>query len=172
MEFRSKHNRYGQTSYVDVVKWARAIYKPMADKTKRQPYVRSAYFDNQKILLATFWLHIKPKNSTDKARRLRFYLAAIDLIAHTKIGPELKKSTGATTAYYRFFGRTKDGHPFVVQIKENTKTGRKDLISIFPASKKDFWPICGSKAHGRKVFNGILARPSIVSIKKILRQVM
>lgn len=132
MEFRSKHNRYGQTSYVDVVKWARTIYKPLADQTKRQLYVRSAYFDNQKILLATFWIHLKQKNIRDRTRRLRFFEAAIDSIKNNKTEPELKVTKNGQYRYYRFFGITKDDKLFFVQIKENIKNKRKDLISIFP----------------------------------------
>lgn len=32
---------------------------------------------------------------------------------------------------HRFYGITKDGHEFCVQIKQNKRTGRKDFISVF-----------------------------------------
>jgi hypothetical protein len=37
---------------------------------------------------------------------------------------------------HRFAGETKEGKKFYVQVKQDKRTGRKDFMSVFPASKR------------------------------------
>ena len=105
----------------------------MQAHTKRQPYIRSRYFSKDKVFLAYFWQHLRQKNFKDRARRLRFFEAALDVLRNTTYIPTTKQSpTDGNEVLHRFAGTTKDNELFYVQVKENKKTGRKDFISVFP----------------------------------------
>ena len=70
-------------------------------------------------------------------RRLRFYGCALDLIRNSKKQPELAPIDDldkSTETLYRFFGQSKDGERFAVQIKEDKRSGEKYFISVFPLS--------------------------------------
>lgn len=136
MEFRSKYNRLWGTSYVEVRPQAAAVYKDLVKQTKRQPYVRSKYFNGDKVFVSNMWVHMLKKNLNDRARRLVFLPAALDLIRNCRLKPDAILITmRGQTILYRFYGNTKDGYEFGVQVKKNVKTGRKDLMSIFPTNK-------------------------------------
>ena len=122
------------TNYSEVYKRAFHFYDKIRKKTKRRPYVRSAYFKKQKIFLPLFWNHLHEKlNHRDKTRRAKFFPCAIDLIQHNRFEPASKQSIERPSEMlHRFAGKTKDGQPFVVQIKEETKSGEKWLLSVFP----------------------------------------
>ncbi len=103
-------------------------------KSKRKPYIRSIYFDKNKIFLHYFWEHLFQKvNWRDRMRRLKCFPAALELIAKTRVAPTSKDNPDKKDEIlHRFLGKTKEGDKFMVQIKEFKKNGQKYLISIFP----------------------------------------
>lgn len=133
--YHSRYTRLHGSSYKEIYPQALEVYKDIQQNTKRQPYVRSSYFSKDKIFLTYFWQHIREKNHRDRMRRLRCFVAAIDLLRNSACQPTIKRNPNNTyELLYRFMGSTKDKQFFYVQVKENTKTKRKDLISIFPAN--------------------------------------
>jgi len=108
-------------------------YKKISNKSKRRPYIRSAYFDKQKIFLGIFWQHLYQKNLRDKARRLALFPCAIELIEKSKYAPTTKENPNKKgELLHRFAGSTPDNEIFFVQIKEDKKTKQKYFISAFP----------------------------------------
>ncbi len=110
------------------------VYKKIRRKSKRRTYIRSAYFKKDKIFLELFWQHLFDKeNWKDRARRLRYFPAGIDLIQNTRFDPKSKENPNKSgEIFHRFIGMTKENELFCVQIKENKKNNQKFLISIFP----------------------------------------
>lgn len=128
--YRTKSSRLTGTSYSEVLKKAKNFYKYLCSSTRRKPYVRSSFFNNEKIFLGIFWSHLEEKKGfRDKTRRLKFFPCGIELIRESRLEPELK--TLKNERLYRFFGKSKEGLIFCAQIKENN-AGKKYLISIFP----------------------------------------
>jgi hypothetical protein len=121
------------TNYSEIYRNAMALYKHIAGKTKRRPYIRSAYFKKDKIFLDYFWDHIRQKNLRDRVRRLKYYPCALDLLTHSRVAPsshrnQMKKSE----LLYRFMGICENDARFYVQVKEN-KRGEKHFMSVLPA---------------------------------------
>jgi len=112
---------------------AEKSYKRIKSKTKRTPYIRSRYFKKEKIFLNIFWSHLFKKSERDRVRRLKFYDCALELLGNSVHNPITRENyKKKDELLHRFYGVTKSGEKFVVQIKENKRTKRKDLISIFP----------------------------------------
>ena len=135
--FRSKQNKLPGTNYKEVYKKAKEIYAPIERKTKRQPYLRSAYFKKRKIFFSLFWKHLFDQQPYDRARRLKYLACAVDLIVTSKILPSTKPNPNKKSELlHRFTGKSHEGSLFYVQIKEDTGKKRLNLISIFPESKQ------------------------------------
>lgn len=131
-QFRSKSSLLPGTSYDEVVGVARKEYKKIVSLTKRQPYVRSTYFNKDKVFIALFWEHLAQKHRKDRCRRLKLYNAAIDLLRNSHCEPDtIFKKDDLSTLLHRFYGVTKDGIAFCVQVRQNKRTGRKDFMSVF-----------------------------------------
>jgi hypothetical protein len=132
--YTSKTKSFSGSEYREVSKKAIAVYQKIKKKTKRRPYVRSAYFSKSKIFLELFWQHLWAKeNFRDKTRRLRYFACAIELIEQSKFPPVSKSNPNSSGEFlHRFKGVTTAGEVFFVQIKEYRKTGEKWLMSIFP----------------------------------------
>ena len=97
-----------------------------------EPYLRSKYFKNEKVFLTLFWSHLVQKRERDRVRRLKFFPCAMDLIIKSALNPETRENfQKKDELLHRFYGETKDGDKFVVQIKENKRSKRKGLISIY-----------------------------------------
>lgn len=96
--------------------------------------MRSAYFNKSKIFLAIFWEHLFSKeNWKDRVRRLRYFIAAVELLEKSRFEPRSKENPNKKgEILHRFTGITKDNVVFYVQVKENKNTGQKHLISVFP----------------------------------------
>lgn len=123
------------TRYESIRREALQIFSIVEKKTKRQPYIRSAYFKKQKVFLKLFWSHLFQKNPRDRVRRLRYLRAALDVIQYTKAEPFSQQNPHKKgELLYRFAGLTKEGELFYVQIKENKRTGHKYFMSCFPAT--------------------------------------
>jgi hypothetical protein len=121
------------TDFHEIRRKAFAIYRTIAAKTKRKPYIRSAYFGHEKIFLAFFWDHLFDLSARNRVRRLKFYPCALDLVAHSKSKPTVKiNPNNLSEKLSRFIGITRNNERFAVQIKEDLKRKEKHLISIFP----------------------------------------
>ena len=121
------------SSYKEVVEIARREHKKIENLTKRMPYVRSTYFSKDKIFISpSFWNHIMQKNFKERTKRLKLYNAAIDLMRNSRCDPEtIFNKNEPSVLFHRFYGITKDGISFCVQVKQNKRTNRKDFMSVY-----------------------------------------
>lgn len=132
--YKTKLGRLPGTSYKEVFKQARSVFDKIKKKTKRKPYVRSAYFNKQKIFFDFFWVHNAQKSPIDRYRRLRFFEAAIEVLRKSRNTPDSVESRhNPSEILHRFGGETVKGDKFYVQVKEYKRTGRKQLMSMFEA---------------------------------------
>jgi len=131
--YRTNSHKLAGTNYSEVYPQAYSLYKRICAKTKRRPYIRSAYFGKEKVFLDYFWQHIRQKNLNDRVRRLKCYPCGLDLIAHSKVKPVSKENPNRRRdMLHRFSGVTSNGEQFFVQIMEDRKNGQKHFISVFP----------------------------------------
>lgn len=133
--FQAKTKGVPGTNYAEVYKKSFSVYQEICRRTKRRPYVRSAYFNKEKIFLGLFWGHLHSKlNYRDKTRRVKLFPCAIELIERGQCHPILTKQSleQPNTILYRFVGKTPDGKLFFVQIKKDMHSNQKWLISAFP----------------------------------------
>ena len=136
--YKTKAKRLSGTRYREIYDEAFSLYGYITKRTKRRPYVRSTCFRGEKVFIDLFKKHLHEKNWRDRARRLRFFPAAIELIRYGTIKPETKRNPNIPSEIlHRFTGMTADGHIFYVQIKEDRRTGNKSLLSVFPEQKHD-----------------------------------
>lgn len=135
--YQVKADKFSGTNYSEVLARAKFFYDRIKKKTKRRPYIRSSYFNKDKIFTELFWQHLWQKhNWRDKARRLKYLACAVELIENSKQEPESKQNVDRhSEILHRFIGITKNKEVFFVQIKEEKKTGKKYLISVFPPEK-------------------------------------
>lgn len=120
------------TSYEEVQAIARKEHNKVIALTKRQPYVRSAYFNKSKIFLSVFWEHTMQKGRKTRTKRLKLYSAAIDLMRNSRHEPEtIIEKNSLSVLLHRFYGITKDGIEYCVQVKQNKRSGRLDFMSVF-----------------------------------------
>jgi hypothetical protein len=120
-------------NYRAVYKKAWQIFLEIKRKSKRRPYIRSVYFDKEKIFFDYFWEHLKQKNKTDRLRRVSIFSCAIELIVNTRLKPEtIVSPQNNKNILHKFAGISKDKQKFFVHIKENKKTGSKYFMSCFP----------------------------------------
>lgn len=122
------------TDFHEVKKKAFGLFAQIKKRSKRRTYVRSAYFDKDKIFLDIFWNHLFGKpNWRDRVRRVKYFPPAIELIEHSKFEPKTKENPNKQgELLHRFTGITPDREIFYAQIKEDKRTGQKFLISVFP----------------------------------------
>lgn len=136
--YKTKAVKLTGSDFHEVNRRAQILYKSIKKKTKRRPYIRSAYFKKEKIFLNLFWQHLFDKpNWRDRMRRLKYFPCAIELIRESKFDPESKENPNKRTEIlHRFGGVTKENDMFFVQVKEDKRSGQKFLISIFPFGQK------------------------------------
>ena len=132
--YKTKSVRLAGSDFREVNKNAIRIYKILKAKTKRRAYIRSAYFQKDKIFLDIFWHHLFEKqNWRDRVRRLRYFGCAIELIERSHFEPSTKENqNNQSEILHRFAGITKENELFYVHIKEDKRSGQKFLISVFP----------------------------------------
>jgi len=134
--FQSSSGKITGRSYIDIEREARRAYNRIASQTKREPYIRSVYFRKEKIFLKPFWNHLHEKHEGDRKRRLKYFHCALDLIRNSSLPPESKNNPNSRNEIaHRFVGKTKTAEKFAVQIKEDNRTGKKYLMSVFPINK-------------------------------------
>lgn len=131
--YQAKAGKLTGTDFVEVRRKAFFIFKQIKSKSKRNPYIRSAYFNKDKIFLNLFWAHLFEKPIGERLRRLKYFAAAIELIEVSRLAPEIKKDPNSKELFYRFSGFSKEGNLFYVQVKGKEPSGNKHLMSIFPA---------------------------------------
>lgn len=132
----STRQKLSGTSYSEIERRARSIYNTERKRTKRIPYVRSSYFNKDKVFLSYYWNHLNEKHRRDRKLRLQYYDCALDLIRHTRMDPISKDNPNKRSEIvHRFFGVTKSQEAFVVHIAENKKSGNKHFMSVFPSRK-------------------------------------
>jgi len=130
--YQSGVSKLSGSNYGEVRKRALGVYKKFLKKTRRRPYVRSAYFEKEKVFLEYFWPHVFQKNPRERFNRLKYFEAALDLIENSKEQPTMKvNQNNKQEILYRFAGITREKEIFYVQIKENKKIGRKYFMSCF-----------------------------------------
>ncbi len=135
--YKSKHVKLPGSSYDELAPLARKEYQRIKKLTKRQPYLRSAYFAKDKIFLSLFWEHLAQKHRGDRTSRLKFYVCALDLLRHSPHAPDtIFNANNLNVLLHRFLGQTKDGELFYVHVKEDKRTGRKDFMSVFPKGQR------------------------------------
>jgi len=131
--YKTKSNKLSGTSYSEVRKEALIVFNKIKKRTKRKPYIRSVYFNKQKIFFDYFWTHLLEKNLRERVRRLKYFSCAIDLICNSKIIPTSKENVdNKNEILHRFAGKTKNKEIFFVQIKENKNNNKKYFMSCFP----------------------------------------
>jgi len=135
--YQSKYSLLPGSSYDEVIARARKEFNTIRKITKRQPYVRSKYFRGDKIFITIFWDHLMQKHRGDRTRRLQFYKAAIDLLRNSTLSSDsIFDAANKDIILHRFYGKTKDGKAFCVQVKEEKRSGRKDFMSVFDIKQK------------------------------------
>lgn len=133
LPYKTKAKKLAGTNYREVRNNANVIYNIIKKKTKRQPYIRSAYWKKEKVFLNYFWKHTFEKNPPDRFRRLKYFAAAIELVLYSRHKPVSKPNPNKKNEIvHRFAGQVKEGDIFYVQIKENKNTKRKYFMSCFP----------------------------------------
>lgn len=60
--YKTKVKPFAGTSYHEIKKKAFGLFNEIKKKTKRKPYIRSAYFGKQKVFFELFWEHLFKKN--------------------------------------------------------------------------------------------------------------
>ncbi len=132
--YRTKAGKIPGTEFHEVKSIAFHIFKQIKKKSKRLPYIRSAYFNKNKVFLTLFLQHLfEKKDWKDRTRRLQYFEATIELIEKNRFPPKsIENPNKRGEILHRFTGITKDNEPFCVQIKEDKKSGKKYLISFFP----------------------------------------
>lgn len=131
--YHVKTTKLSGTSYAEVKTQADILFKQIKSKTKGKPYIRSAYFNKQKIFFDYFWIHLRQKSLKERIRRLKYFSCAVELIKSSRNNPVSKENVdNRKEILHRFAGRTKNNELFFVQIKEDKKSGKKDIMSCFP----------------------------------------
>jgi hypothetical protein len=135
--YQTKAGKLSGTSWAEVYKKALRYYEQIRKHTKRRPYIKSPYFNKEKVFLDIYWKHLHEKqNLKDKTRRVKYFVCAIELVQNTRFSPASKENPNKRSEIlHRFAGTTKDNEIFFVQIRENRRTGQKDLMSTFPLDK-------------------------------------
>ncbi|MBI4067355.1 hypothetical protein HY407_03150 [Candidatus Gottesmanbacteria bacterium] len=133
--YKTKMGKIPGTSYQDVFKRSMEIYTQIKGKSKRKPYIRSAYFGKQKVFFDYFWIHLWHKGGyKERVRRLKYFEAAIEVLKHSKNKPTSKFNPNKLSeTLHRFTGPTEDNELFYVQVKEHVPSGKKFFMSCFPA---------------------------------------
>jgi len=131
--YQTKINKFSGTDYREARKQAITVFNRIKRRTKRRPYIRSAYFNKQKIFFDYFWKHLFEKNFKIRTRRLKYFPCAIDLIKNSRIAPTSKENIdNRNEILHRFMGQTTNKEIFFVQIKEDKKSSKKYFMSCFP----------------------------------------
>lgn len=130
--YKVKSKEVSGTNLGEVYKSAYRVFHEIEKHTKRRPYLRSLYFNKEKIFFNYFWDHLKQKDPKTRYKRLKLFTPAIEVIKYSRNIPSVKiNPNNKKEKLYRFGGQTRN-QIFIVQIKENLKNKKKDFMSCFP----------------------------------------
>lgn len=102
--YKAKGRKFSGSDFKEVHKKAYGLYSQLKKKTKRRPYVRSAYFNKEKIFLDFFWRHLFEKeNWRDRMRRMKYFGCAVELIKNRVLNQNQKKILINRQRYYTAF---------------------------------------------------------------------
>lgn len=132
--YKTKTKSFSGSDFREVRKKAYSLYLKIKRRTKRRPYLRSAYFNKDKIFIDLFWHHLFEKeNWRDRMRRMKYFGCAVELVEKSHFEPKSKENPNKSgEILHRFSGVTGDNQVFYVQIKEDKRKNQKFLISVFP----------------------------------------
>ncbi len=133
--YKSKSHKYTGSNFREVYQKAFGLFTEIKKKTKRRSYIRSSYFNHDKVFLDLFWSHLFTKeNWRDRVRRMKFFACAVELVQKSHFEPKSKENPNKPSEIlHRFYGLTSENELFCVQIKEDKRKGQKFLISVFPS---------------------------------------
>jgi len=130
--YQSKKRKTPGTNYSEVKKNVRLIFREIESKTKRKPYIKSTYFNKEKVFFDYFWKHLNQKGPKERFKRLKYFSPALDVVKNTRNKPVSKDNPNKKDKLlHRFAGLTANKELFYVQIKEEKKTGKKYFMSCF-----------------------------------------
>ncbi len=125
------------TNLKEIGKKAMAEFREIERRTKRKAYIKSAYFNKQKVFFDYFWDHLNQKRKRERKTRLKLFNVAIEVIKNSKNPPvSVDNPANRNETLHRFIGVTKNGKLFCVQIKEDKKKGNKYFMSAFWVKNK------------------------------------
>lgn len=132
--YQTKIEKISGTDFREVHQKALFHYSLIRKRSRRRPYIRSAFFNRKKVFLNLFWAHLYEKpNFRDKTRRLRFFPCALDLLSRSRFRPMSKPNPNRNSEIlHRFSGVTPTGEFFIVQVKEIKRSNQKYFMSVFP----------------------------------------
>ncbi len=130
--YQTRTKTLSGTSYGEVSKKAFAVFDDIKRQTKRQPYIRSAYFKKEKVFIRLFREHLFQKSPKERMARLRYFSATVELIHESRNAPTIRENPNKKETLYRFAGLTAEKELFFVQVKEDRR-GNKYLMSCFGA---------------------------------------
>lgn len=131
--YQTKSSLISGSNYKEIKKKVDEIFSKIERRTKRQPYIRSAYFSKQKIFFNIFWRHLFDKQYSFRAERLRYFNATIELLQNSRNHPTTVDNPNKNSeSLHRFYGLTREKYKFIVQVKEIKRTRKLYLISVFP----------------------------------------
>lgn len=130
--YKTTKEKYPGTSFLEIRKYADYDNRLIVSHTKRMPYVRSKYFHGEKIFLRLFWKHLFEKHEKDRVRRLKYFNCALDLLRNSTYNPETRENFKQKNELLHRFRGTVGTDNFIVQVKENKRSKRKDFISVYP----------------------------------------
>jgi len=116
--YKVKNKKLTGSGFHEIRCKAFIYHRNICRQTRRRPYVRSIYFNREKVFISLFWDHLfKKKNWRDRIRRMRYFPAAIELIRTTRLKPQSKINPNKSSEIlHRFTGLTSDHDLFHVQI--------------------------------------------------------
>lgn len=121
------------TSYKEVYKKACRTYTRLRGGETQWIHIMSAYFNNEEVDFDYFWDRVSKKSFKERRNRVRLLPCAIELIRNSRIEPFSKQNQNRPfEIIHRFLGITRSNDLFFVQVNEDTKTGKKYFMSVFP----------------------------------------
>lgn len=127
-----KSQKLTGTSLEELERKAEEIFKDIKRKTKRRPYIRSAYFNKEKIFFDYFWVHLNQKRRRERQVRLQLFAVAIEIVKNSRNAPISNDNpANRNEILHRFAGLTRDKKLFYVQIKEDKRRSHKYFMSAF-----------------------------------------
>ncbi len=134
--YQTKSLKLSGTDLEELEKTAKDIFKKIKSKTKRKAYIRSSYFNKQKVFFDYFWQHLNQKRRRERRVRLQLFSGAIEVIKNSRNAPVSNDNpANRNEILHRFAGLTKDKKLFYVQIKEDKRKGHKYFMSAFWAKE-------------------------------------